>query len=76
MLVDNLIWHIYRPRSSSGFVEIDPVYMLLDAGEASGCYYSGCIRADGNCKRVSTIGKIATELLCPALFGFFKEFGQ
>jgi hypothetical protein len=42
MLVDNLIWHIYRAGSSSGFVEIDPEYMLLDAGEASGYYYSGC----------------------------------
>lgn len=42
MLVDNLIWHIYRAGTSSGFVEIDPGCMLLDAGEASGYYYSGC----------------------------------
>jgi hypothetical protein len=41
MLVDDLIWHIYRAGSSSGYVEIDPGYILLDAGEASGYYYSG-----------------------------------
>ena len=42
MLVTSLIWHIYRKGMSSGLVEIDPGYMLLDPGEAAGYYYSGC----------------------------------
>ncbi len=46
MLVTLLIWHIYREGTSRGFVEIDPGYMLLDPGEASGYYYSGCYLVD------------------------------
>jgi hypothetical protein len=42
MLVTSLIWHIYKKGMSSGFVEIDPGFMLLDQGEAAGYYYSGC----------------------------------
>ena len=46
MLIENLVWHVYREGMRSGVVEIDPGYMLLDAGEAAGYYYSGCYLAE------------------------------
>jgi hypothetical protein len=61
MLVDNLIWHIYRAGTSSGFVEIDPGCMLLDAGEASGYYYSGCFIVEFDVAALWFMG--ATKLL-------------
>lgn len=46
MLVRRQIWLIYQKEVSSGNVDIDPGYMLLDAGEAEGYYYSGCYMMD------------------------------
>lgn len=42
MLVTTHIWHIYVNAATTGFVDIDSEYLLLDPGEAAGYYYSGC----------------------------------